>query len=292
MVERAFQTFKGAVKAVLPGAVVGFIHRQVSERLARRFSNKIEPIQLDGFVVFSERFSATSDQLRAQRSWEAPVVGALARELRRHGDPALLDIGANIGLVSLPLLALLPKLRVTAFEPGRYQRKLLAHNLRANRWTRRVDVHSCALGERAGAARFFSHERLDATGLDGLADTRRIPDAVHTTTVRIDTLDAWWKRSGRPVIHAAKIDTEGSELLVLRGAEEILRSSRPMLLLEISRANLMSYEFSAHDLLAWLQAHDYRLENLAGQTIHANSLDAALDKNDNFVARPGASSAP
>jgi hypothetical protein len=58
------------------------------------------------------------------------------------------------------------------------------------------------------------------------------PDLLRSFEVPMTTLDAEWIAAGRPEVSALKIDVEGGELDVLRGASELLASQRPAVLLE------------------------------------------------------------
>jgi len=59
-----------------------------------------------------------------------------------------------------------------------------------------------------------------------------------------------------------KLDTEGSELFVLRGAPALLEHCRPVLFLEIHDENLRVYPYDAADVRRELEQMGYRLEEL------------------------------
>ena len=90
-------------------------------------------------------------------------------------------------------------------------------------------------------------------------------------SVQTETLDGWWRGHGRPSIDVVKVDAEGAELLILRGADEVLAQCRPTIFLEISQDNLRVYPYGAADVREHLQERGYGLE--------------PLEKGD-FVARP------
>jgi hypothetical protein len=56
-----------------------------------------------------------------------------------------------------------------------------------------------------------------------------------------------------------KIDVEGAELMVLRGAERCLREFRPVLLLEIDEPNFRMAGYSRTDLFSYLRSLEYRV---------------------------------
>jgi FkbM family methyltransferase len=163
--------------------------------------------------------------------------------------------------MSLAVLDAVPGARIYAFEPGRHQRELFAETIRRNGLAERISLSPLALSDSAGVARFAVHVTRDS-GMDGLIDTGRARRARYET-VQVDTLDAWWARSGSPRIDVVKLDTEGSELLVLRGAGEMLTRCRPVILIEIHPANVAPYPYEAADVFAHLEARGYQVDEVA-----------------------------
>ena len=134
---------------------------------------------------------------------------------------------------------------------------------------------------------FATHFGIDASGLDGFHDTG-VGGLSYSISVNIDTLDNWWRSQGSPRVDIIKIDTEGSELLVLEGGEELLQTHRPLLFIEISRRWLAPYSFSPEDVFGWFEKHGYCLNSLEGKRLTVpEMLDSTmLDASDNFVVQP------
>jgi FkbM family methyltransferase len=190
-------------------------------------------------------------------------------ELLHSEHRTFLDVGANIGIVSLAVLAGVPDARVYAFEPAPRQHALLAATIGRNGLARSITAERLALADRAGKSSFAIHVPWLAAG-DGLLDTGRSGRAKQVT-VETDTLDGWWTRAGRPQVDVVKLDTEGSELLILRGAAALLEACRPTLFLEVHEQNLRPYPYGAEEVRAHVEGLGYSLEDLG----HAE-----------FVARP------
>lgn len=149
-----------------------------------------------------------------------------AAELCKHVRPGtwVLDVGANIGLTSLEFARRAD--RVLAFEPNPPTADRLERNLGANEFAN-VTIRRTAVGAEAGTITF--HESAQAT----LSSATIVPpELVRSFEVPVTTLDAEWNAAGRPRVSALKIDVEGGELDVLRGASELLASERPAILLE------------------------------------------------------------
>lgn len=134
------------------------------------------------------------------------------------------DVGANIGLTALEFAPIAG--RVLAFEPNPPTAERLERNLAAN-GIGNVTILRCAVGAAPGTVTF--HESAQAT----LSSASMIPpELVRSFEVPVTTLDAEWIAAGRPEVSALKIDVEGGELDVLRGAGELLAAQRPAILLE------------------------------------------------------------
>jgi FkbM family methyltransferase len=237
-----------------------------------------------GFVLYYSRGSSFIDRIRFGAVWEAEAANSIVAELSGHPDPIVVDAGANIGLMTLNVLAAVPAARVHAFECGIHQRTLLERTLAANRLQGRVTVYPEALGAQVGEMAFAVHDS-EHSAYDGFIDTRRGGDAT-STMVPVQTLDGWWRSLDCPQVHVVKIDTEGAELWILEGAQELLARCRPVVFLEIQRNNVKVYPHQPQDVLEWLGRHGYGLESQDGTEVTVEKLDGLLYWQENFVARP------
>jgi len=176
------------------------------------------------------------------------------REFVELGDVTL-DIGANIGAHTLPLACLVgPSGRVIAFEPTEYAYTKLRRNLELNpELARRVDARQTMLASSEGEAMpegIYSSWPLD--GGDDLHERHRGRlKSTHGATRRV--LDDVVEELNLPRIDLVKLDVDGNELEVLRGARRSLRRFKPVLMLElapyVSDAN--PTEFDAMLELLW-----------------------------------------
>jgi FkbM family methyltransferase len=160
------------------------------------------------------------------------LVGHLDRELviaRRVLRPGarLLDIGANTGLWTYAFGRSAP---VEAFEPlpgpARVLRALAA-TLPA------VRVHQVALSSREGTAELYV-PYLHGRPHSELARFGPVDGPHETVTVPMRTLDSYDLRA----VGLMKIDVEGHELAVLKGAAETIARERPALMIEIEQRHL------------------------------------------------------
>lgn len=160
-----------------------------------------------------------------------------ARRLVRPGTTAV-DVGANVGVYTVVLaLAAGPRGRVLAFEPAPENLRRLEQNVTLNR-LENVDVHGVALADRTGevvlqlGADPAYHSTVEVFERRALGAETRVEAAI---------LDEVWRAAGAPEVSFVKVDTEGSELPVLQGAEELLAATRPALLVEARDARVEAW---------------------------------------------------
>lgn len=151
------------------------------------------------------------------------------------------DIGANIGLYTLYALLRHPKMAVEAFEPYAPNREALLRNLSLNKG-RAAAAHSYALSDQAG----FGTLHLNGSERGATAQL----DASRHGTCRMKTLDGCVEE-GLPIPTMLKIDVDGHEAAVLRGASQLLRHPR----VETVLVEITGERHSISDLLAEAGLH-------------------------------------
>jgi FkbM family methyltransferase len=125
------------------------------------------------------------------------------------------DVGANDGATAKAALSHLPGARIFAFEPHPETFVKLRSNLSGPQ----LNLFNIALGDRTGEADLFSYENDKINSLTRKAYfATRFGKEGEPIKVRIDTIDDFCTSHGITGIDVLKIDTEGSELVVLKGA--------------------------------------------------------------------------
>jgi len=204
--------------------------------------------------------------------------------LVRPGD-ACIDVGANIGLVSIELSRLVgPGGSVLAFEPEDTTFRILMANLARN-----------GLGHVRGFNMAVSDQARSAT-LElpaGRSEYGSLARVVHPSAgdgprsrarVELESLD----NVAMPLLTGCrliKIDTEGHELHVLRGASRLIALWRPYLSIEIVPSLLASHGSSSDALISLLASWGYLVKALDGSAINVARLgDPGYHQ---FMAEPG-----
>lgn len=159
--------------------------------------------------------------------FEASELAWIAQHVARGA--CVVDVGANIGWFTCALAqAVGPQGTVWAFEPAASNLLRLRAHLARN-GLQQVTVFDCALAEHDGAGTLLLADDGAYPSLVAVAG-RRATGATQAVPVR--ALAEIWSARGAPDIAFIKIDVEGGELEVLKGAEPILRTQRPRLLVE------------------------------------------------------------
>jgi FkbM family methyltransferase len=179
-----------------------------------------------------------------------PAETECACEYARTGTVAI-DVGANIGMFTIPLARAVGESgRVLAIEPAAENVERLESNLLLNRLCN-VEVKPMAAADKPG-------QLLLKLGADpafhSTTEIVRGREAEGGVTVPADTLDNVWEAAGTPPVSFLKIDTEGGEISVLRGAERLLRTHRPAILVEAKGRRVRALD----ELLEPLQYHRSR----------------------------------
>jgi len=138
----------------------------------------------------------------------------------------VLDIGGHAGQYAVFLGSLVSVGgRVISFEPDPKARETLEANLRLNAFFDRVEIESLALFDREGEHRFFSKgaDSMSSLARSGLGGNASSPDVIEfkVNTVR---LDDYLARRNLAFPHWIKLDTEGAEINILKGAPGVMKS--------------------------------------------------------------------
>jgi len=158
-----------------------------------------------------------------------------------------IDVGANIGLMSVPILNAISNCNVLSYEPSPNAVPWLKRTLGESKWKERWSVIDKAISDNSASIEFHvSKESLGA--YDGAKDTKR-SGLRGKVRVESTTLDLEWEKFGKPRISVVKIDVEGAELSAIKGALRMVESEQPNILIEWTTVNFTAYDCAAEDML-------------------------------------------
>jgi FkbM family methyltransferase len=165
------------------------------------------------------------------------------------------DVGAHFGTYTLIGVARGgADTRVVAYEPCELTRQYLMRHLRWNGAESQVLVRPVCCGNAVGPATFF-HRPGRPEGINGLLPQ----EGLAPTQVRMTTLDR--EVDALKLVPALiKIDVEGAELEVLKGAAHVLDAHRPRVLISLHPRQLAQVGLDCETVLNWLRARRYRTD--------------------------------
>jgi FkbM family methyltransferase len=213
---------------------------------------------------FALRCNGVAINFKGEYGLTAGEAALLRRRGKSFGDGVVLDVGANTGSYALALTRFAPDARIFSFEPHPRTFALLRARLAGTG----VQALNLALADKAG--QLDLHDFADA---DGSTQASLSHDAVtlygtRTVAHRVEvaTLDGFLSDRGIERVAFLKIDTEGFDLNVLRGASAALAERR---------IGMVQFEFIAANIATRVRMRDF-FEVLDGYAIHRLCLNGDL----------------
>lgn len=183
-----------------------------------------------------------------------------ARALAELVEPSslVLDIGANIGAHTLRLAKFVgPGGKVLAFEPTDFAFTKLKRNIALNPGlAARIEAHNCFLADRDDAetpgAIYSSWPLLEEENLHALHFGQEMQ-----VSARARTLDGILAERNAGRVKLVKLDVDGYECSVLRGAGRMLGEDKPIVVMELAPYVLEERGTSLAELLSFFAPHGY-----------------------------------
>lgn len=154
-------------------------------------------------------------------SYENGVLDFLAKIV--NDQSVFLDIGANIGLMSLWVAKCHANATIHAFEANPSTVEILNRNIQLNKFNQ-IHVHSGALGAEYGTGEIYDNWEINRGGASMVVKSEQ----AKSFEIAITPLDAFHLA---PTV--IKMDVEGYELEVLKGAAQTIKNYLPIILFEI-----------------------------------------------------------
>jgi len=186
--------------------------------------------------------------------YEADLVQRLLGE-----DDVFWDVGANVGYFTLvAAMALKNRGQIIAFEPGRNAYARLTENLALNPW-RNIQTFPVAVSDREGEAvlHLLGDIADSSASLYPAAQAQAGQEVCRTVA-----LDHFLDSEGLRPPDLVKLDAEGAELAVLKGAAGLINDSPPLWLMEMEEKNLRAAGASKAAVAQFLTGCGYRAAHL------------------------------
>jgi FkbM family methyltransferase len=242
--------------------------------------------QYCGLTLYYNRGSSIMRRVKKEGIFEKKMGDEIIKHLLKSAEPVLFDVGANLGLISSRIISEVPNVNIFAFEPGPSQGYCLEKTIATNGLAKQVHLFKEAMSDKEGEMDFSSHDPKYSAG-DGFVDTGRARLS-KIIKVKVGTLDNKWALVQKPKVNVIKIDTEGAELWVLKGAVNLLQACKPVIFLEIEPRNLKVYPYSYNDIFDFLMKQNYSLFTLDGDRVNLSNFKSFIEQGqDTYVAKPG-----
>jgi FkbM family methyltransferase len=200
-----------------------------------------------------------------------PHVQETLAALLSPGD-TFVDVGAHIGYHAVRgALAVGPHGRVFAFEADPHNFSRLAGHLRQFSWAVAMPK---AVSSASGSLTFERSSQLGESGWGTLTTVRDLAKGEHVSVDAV-SLDDWFSANRPERVAAMKIDAEGSEVDILRGAANFLNHARPAIVIEANDVVLRQAHTSALELTRLLRANKYDLFELETRSLRLLPPDTA-----------------
>lgn len=177
----------------------------------------------------------------------------VAEKLVHSKNEVLLDIGANIGNHSVFLSSMFKK--VYAFEPNPITYQVLKINAEYACKNKNIEVFNFGLSETEDTLPFL----VNTLNIGGSAIVSKDYNASDTISVSVKPLDGL-KDIEKEDISLIKIDVEGHELDVLKGAKKTLISKKPAIIFEQGEAEIYNGSSQVIDYLKELGYEFYVIQ--------------------------------
>lgn len=254
-------------------------------RLLYQAAKRVQSWPHDFLLVFPDgvglQLNLEDDMHRRLFLWgtyEAEVT-ALLKSLLKPGD-IFMDIGANLGYFSvLGSLCVGEEGQVHCFEPVPLVFEELMNNLRLA-GAKNVMPNQCALGDKRGQAQIHLFRDLSS----GHASLAKLSEnVIQAFDCDVVTLDGYVTEHDITTVTLIKLDVEGAELSVLKGASGLLGSVRPpMLVVEANSETSAAWGYSRQDILDYLRRFDYEIYLFRGRRL-VKATNLTLRHSENLL---------
>lgn len=200
-----------------------------------------------------------------QRDFELSVQQVYQAVLR-PGDTAI-DVGAHVGRHAIPMAqAVAPTGTVYAIEPLPKCNHFLKHTIKTEyrNLQDRIQVLDYAIGDYERQTEFIV--AVDALAYSGLQPrTYDVPTKLERIKIQVRTLDSLFLNL--PALQYIKVDAEGGEYHIFKGAERCLDKFRPLVTFEFGLNTLAEYHITPADMAEIWFSRNYKIYDVNGRQL-------------------------
>ena len=193
---------------------------------------------------------------------------------------SFIDIGANTGYYSILAASVNEKISVHSFEPAHGPSHYIKENITINQFGNNIKAHDTALSDKESEVEFYEVQnakyRYLTHNLGGVGSLKKESNSKRTSSVvKTLSLDSFVAREGIRKIDLIKIDTEGTENLILSGAPQTISQFKPIIICETLFSRIEK------ELETIMRSHGYEFYNHIDQKLHR--VNTLIREKDNGV---------
>lgn len=214
-------------------------------------------------------------------SYELPTI----RHIRSFLTPGAvcIDVGAQMGYLSLAMATSAGRTTlVHAFEPEDINAARFRENMALNN-IQNVQLHREAVSNIEGTLHLFLSKTANAGTHSTLYNERTVTE--ESIQIPATTLDAFARATNLPRLDLIKVDVEGAEFEVIQGADSVLRTYRPRVILELCDRLQIERGLSSRQIKEFMVEHNYSAYTIAddGTPIPSGLDDPHINDNVLFI---------
>lgn len=240
-----------------------------------------------GYLTKHRERNDIEDTIRRKGAWAPHLLELADTLLTGKTAGIILDVGANVGAFTIPLAKKHPHLRFQLYEPHPDIVEDLKDNIGLNQ-LENCKLHAVAVTDLTQeSVRFHAQETQSNMGLSSLLPNFNLGDH-KTILVRATTLDEVLTSEQQGQVKLLKIDTQGTELNVLRSARVTIERSKPAIIFELEGDAFFGDEVGAvrEELRNFFSDLNYGTYAITSRTNYMPCLDLTKFYSGDVLAMP------
>jgi FkbM family methyltransferase len=213
------------------------------------------------------------------KNWEPHITEFLKTNLNENST--FIDVGSNYGWHSVHSTSLCKK--ILSFEPQKILYDIQTKNINDND-IKNIDLHNCGIGE-INETKYMTPINYEDVSLNyGDLSVSNINDE-NGEKIEIKKLDSFNLEN----VDVIKIDVQGYEKFVLLGSEELIKTHKPIFIIEIENHQLSKFNYEKSEIYNLFKEYDYHIFLLDYHypsdfvCVHKDKLNEFREKNKNFI---------
>ena len=199
-----------------------------------------------------------------------------------------IDIGANIGSVSLVMAKMFDDLKIFAIEPTNYAFRKLSHNLNLNEeLKKKVYLRQLFISNHKKPKSVWSSWNFEKSNEKHLKHSGTLKEIKQDSFLK---LDEFIKEENLKDIDFIKLDVDGYELDVLNSGREFFKNNRPIIFIEIAPYLYPEFGYTVFELINFMKKFNYDffdedLRRIPNIEKHVENIKDGSDRNFFLIHR-------